>query len=158
MHAHTMAPIKYNKFFHHFFSAALCVSGPTRNFTFHCGSAASNVRGDSPSLLAKKGTSILGFIFKTTQNDKPSEQQKTEKRNISRMDAVLCSVVGCLCCLVVVTFYRLIISSIVKPSGFLFMTPVSPNGLLCGDGVDDFCDKSKIGSCDDVDVDEAVCR
>lgn len=84
MHAHTMAPIKYNKFFHHFFSAAaLCVSGPTRNFTFHCGSAASNVRGDSPSLLAKKGTSILGFIFKTTQNDKPSEQQKTEKKYFS---------------------------------------------------------------------------
>jgi hypothetical protein len=37
------------------------------------------------------------------------------------------------------------------------MTPVSPNGLLCGDGVDDFCDKSKIGSIPDVDVDEARC-
>lgn len=49
----------------------------------------------------------------------------------------------------VVTFYRLIISSIVKPSGFLFMMPVGLNGLLCGDGVDDFCDKSKIGSVDD---------
>lgn len=86
----------------------------------------------------------MGFIFKTTQND-------TQAR------CARCS----LCCLVqlgwlVVTFYRLIISSIVKPSGFLFMTPVSPNGLLCGDGVDDFCDKSKIGSIpDDVDVDEA---
>ena len=64
----------------------------------------------------------------------------------------------------VVTFYRLIISSIVKPSGFLFMMPVWLSGLLCGDDVDDFCDKSKIGSADDVmqcslsvDVFEWIC-
>lgn len=72
--------------------------------------------------FAKKGTSILGFNLQ--------RQHDQHRDEIS---------------LVAVAFYRLIISSIVKPSGFLFTMAV----WWSGDGVDDFCDKSKIGSVDD---------
>lgn len=66
--------------------------------------------------FAKKGTSILGFNLQDNMNSNEFDEVSLQ------LACSLVVVVGRR--VVVVTFYRLIISSIVKPSGFLFMMPV----------------------------------